>query len=145
MFLCGQCHRHVRESVCPFCGAVQKGTPVAGASAVRIGMRRSAVLAAAAVAAIGSGVACGGSVETSPPPPQGDAAADVIAPVADYGIAVIPDSGPSHADAGTGSDAASAEGGAASDASTTPDAQTPDVFAPGADYGIPPIFDGGHP
>ncbi|MGD0523751.1 MAG: hypothetical protein ABSE49_01335 [Polyangiaceae bacterium] len=106
-------------------------------------MRRSAVLAAAAVAAIGSGVACGGSVETNPSP-QGDAAADVIAPVADYGIAVIPDSGRSPADAGT--DSGSVEGGTGlPDASTTRDAQTLDVFAPGADYGIPPFGDGGPP
>jgi hypothetical protein len=145
MFLCGRCHRHVREALCPFCGAVQKGTSVAGANAVRIGMKRSAVLAAAAVAAIGTGVGCGGSVETRPVPD--DAAADVVAPVADYGIAIMGDSGtPPVRDAGSQPDSATtADAGAAADASGSGDAQDDDVFAPGADYGIAPLPDSGHP
>jgi len=138
MFLCPGCHRHVRESVCPFCRTAQKGAPLAGPSAVRIGMKRSAVLAA--VAAIGTGVGCGGSVESRP---TADAAADVVAPGTDYGIPVMEDAAP-RADAGP-EDAPADATPAFPDASTPHDAQPDDVFAAGTDYGIPPFSDGGPP
>jgi hypothetical protein len=116
---------------------------------MRIGMKRSALLAA--VAAIGSGVGvvgvtgCGGTTTTAS---HGDAG-EVIGPGTDYGI-------PSHGepeDAGSSIDAmafpdapAAAYGIAApppdedagTEAGTTDAASAPDVIGGGTDYGIPP-------
>lgn len=30
MFLCSRCHRHVRETVCPFCGAAHRRVELLG-------------------------------------------------------------------------------------------------------------------
>jgi hypothetical protein len=102
-------------------------------------MKRSAVLAAAAVAALGGGLQCGGAVEPSKPLP--DAADDVVAPVTDYGIPILEDTGAPSADAGSRRDA-QPDSPADADASAR-DAFTEDVFAPGTDYGIPPPPGGG--
>ena len=135
MFLCARCHRHVRETPCPFCGASEQGAPLAGPKAVRIGMKRSTVLAAAAVAAIGGGLGCGGNIEPSRPIP--DAASDVVAPATDYGIPVSDDARAPTADAREEADAGTLADASSLDASSK-DAHTEDVFAPGTDYGIPP-------
>jgi hypothetical protein len=148
MYVCSGCHRHVRETTCPFCGAAQTGAPLAGPSAVRIGMKRSAVLVAVAAAAMSSTgtVACGGKVAT-----------EVIAPAPEYGIAVTVESDaspPDGEDSGAPPDAApdvpamgSAygiavfidSGNGAQDASDASD----DVVAPAAEYGIPGTVDAG--
>ena len=132
MFLCVQCHRHVREAPCPFCGCVEAGAPVAGPRAVRIGMKRSAVLvAAAAVASLGATPGCGGATAWEPLADSGAAEAGpdvaVTAPGTAYGVPVIMDSGAPTADA---------DGPDARDASK--DAIDEPVTAPGTDYGMPP-------
>jgi hypothetical protein len=100
MFLCLTCHRHVRENVCPFCGAAQTGAPLPGPRAFRVGMKRSAILAGAVAAAMGTGlvaastVSCSSSSGDQPDVITGgdaygiplDAPNDVIAADAAYGI-----------------------------------------------------------
>ena len=65
MFLCLTCHRHVRENVCPFCGAAQTGAPLPGPRAFRVGMKRSAILAGAVAAAMGTGLVAASTVSCS--------------------------------------------------------------------------------
>jgi hypothetical protein len=118
MFLCPKCHRHVRETLCPFCGAAQAGPRMGGPSAVTIGMKRSAFIAA--VAALGGGVACG----------------DTVGPSVDYGIAMFDGGTEAATDAGKASDAS--DGGASEAGAADASDAGPDVVGGGVDYGIAP-------
>jgi hypothetical protein len=93
MHVCPQCHRHIRESLCPFCGAKSDTQNQPGARGLPVGLARSALLvgalatAAASEACSPASNADGGDVFVSvdaaygipadrePPPPQ-DVAAD---------------------------------------------------------------------
>ncbi len=147
MFLCSTCHRHVREAPCPFCGGASTGPELAGPKAFRIGMKRSAVLAGAVAAALGS-VDCGGNTTAASGADSGPAheagvsdahrgtgRADVVAPATDYGIPTFYDA----ARAAPPPDAGEPDA-AVSDAGKTGRA---DVIGVGTDYGIP-AFDAGH-
>jgi hypothetical protein len=65
MLICPQCHRHIRETHCPFCGTETRAAPRSpGPPAIRVGMKRSAMLIGL-VAATGSAAGCGGVVATT--------------------------------------------------------------------------------
>jgi len=57
MFICLQCHRHVREVPCPFCGETRApASHLPGPAAMRVGMTRAALI----VGALSGGAAgCG--------------------------------------------------------------------------------------
>ena len=74
MQLCAECFRHVRSLPCPFCGCeTARGAPLPGPSAVRVGMRRGALLLGLAGAAAEG---CGGDVDKP----------DVVTAMDAYGI-----------------------------------------------------------
>lgn len=82
MLLCAACGRHVRESTCPFCGAIVTG--VVSRARTR-GSRTARILGVAAI-----GVACGGT--TSPGDGGSNDATEDFTAQPPYG-AVIPDAG----------------------------------------------------
>lgn len=128
MQLCAGCFRHVRSLPCPFCGCeTARGAPLPGPSAVRVGMRRGALLLGLA-GAVAEG--CGGDVDKP----------DVVSVVDVYGIppdaadVMSPDSPPdAPPDVVTAMDAYGIPPDAA-------DAMSPDGSVPtdAAVYGIPP-------
>jgi hypothetical protein len=59
MFVCNKCHRHVRDSLCPFCGASIDTSIQVRDKHVAPGVARTALLVGAMAAAGGSLEACG--------------------------------------------------------------------------------------
>ena len=138
MQLCAECFRHVRSLPCPFCGCeTARGAPLPGPSAVRVGMRRGALLLGLAGAAAEG---CGGDVDKPDvvtamdayglPPDAADVMSpDVVTAMDVYGIP--PDA----------ADVMSPDVVTAMDAyGIPPDAPSPDGSVPtdAAVYGIPP-------
>jgi hypothetical protein len=102
MHACLRCHRHVRETVCPFCQA-EAPVPVraTGGAMPRAGLTRGALLAGALTV-----TGCGTTVAAYGIPPDAmatEAGSDAVAPA--YGIpvdapapdAVMPDTAPAPA------------------------------------------------
>ena len=75
--VCGACDRHVRESVCPFCGAAVARAPLASVPTVA----RAVLVAGIATAAVAATASCFGAYGGPPPPesPQ-NAQPDAAAP-----------------------------------------------------------------
>ena len=73
MNVCSGCSRHVRERVCPFCGARASSTP-----AMRV--VRAVVVATACSAAIASTTACYGGAPIPVTPQGGGDASTTTAP-----------------------------------------------------------------
>lgn len=87
MHLCASCHRHVKESTCPFCGGSEH---VATLGSPAPGSRLSRAQLVAGAALVATVVACSGTQQ-----PQ----ADPGVPAAVYGAPAAPDE-PAAADAG---------------------------------------------
>ena len=119
MYLCLNCHRHVRESVCPFCGAAQTGAPLPAPQAFRVGMKRSAILASAVAAAVGTGLVAVGTASCS-------SGSDHTPPVSAADAYGVPFDG--HFDVLT-----------VGDAYGIPDGHPLDVVSGGDAYGIAPL------
>ncbi|HQY63724.1 MAG: hypothetical protein IPF92_18555 [Myxococcales bacterium] len=135
--LCASCNRHVRESLCPFCGDTESvPLPVPHSRATRAAM-------VFGTATMVTAIACGGTVETAdsgaaPNPSPTETAAPVYGAPVDASPPPVdasrPDASPADAsppkDAAPDSPIAPAYGGPPPDAAVPP-------------YGAPPPRDGG--
>lgn len=128
MRVCPSCNRHIREERCPFCRSDASAAPsLAGGSAMRVGMKRSAIVGVVLAAA-----ACA-PANSNPDADTSDVVVADQAPdsnVAAYGIppdAAVMDAAP---------DGPVAAYGLPPDAGPPVDAVAPD--SPVAAYGIPP-------
>jgi hypothetical protein len=81
MHLCASCHRHIRETACPFCGTVQQHiVQLRGGRAMWVGMPRAAVAIAGSLALAGCAASTGPSAAASVDAGYGiavDAASDI--------------------------------------------------------------------
>jgi hypothetical protein len=130
MILCKQCHRHVRETVCPFCSADNRAaTPLLGPAAMRVGIKRSALIVGVMAATTG---ACSASTGGE----------DVVAMDAAYGIPYDAGNDVIAVDAAYGIPYDGGGGDVVTDAAVygIPDASPNDVqdSSPSPPYGVPP-------
>jgi hypothetical protein len=132
MFVCNKCHRHVRESLCPFCGATIDTSIQPRDKHMMPGVARTALLVGAIAAAGASLEACGTPVVT---------AADAYGVPGDGFVLPRPDAQPDAAeDVVTLADAYGVPARDVQSGDAEPDA-APDVVTGGDVYGVP--ADGG--
>ena len=163
MHICTACHRHVREVVCPFCGT-SKGDAPSVPGSMRVGIRRSALLVASALAVGVPAAGCGPEVVAADAAYGIDGgngspdAQDVVSPDAVYGIDGgngspdvqdvisasdvygVPADAPSTdaTDATDATDGPSTDATDASDASDASDVEDVEDVGPAPPYGLPP-------